>query len=73
MEARGVVAKPPSGLATGPPTMGAPTCVREDLQGGWGVDLLVLFSGQVADLSEDSTNPQQPVHMSSEGLKTSTN
>lgn len=69
-EARDVVAKPWSGLATGPPTTDSPTCVREDLWNRRGVDL-VFFSWQRADHSEDSTKTQQPVHMSSaERLKT---
>lgn len=40
MKARGVMAKPQSGLTTGPPAMGSPTCAHEDLQNRPGVDLL---------------------------------
>lgn len=62
----------PSPRAAWPQAMDSPTCVHEDLQNRWGVDLLVLLSWLVADCSKDSAKPQQLVHMSSrEGLKSS--
>lgn len=71
MEASGAVAKSQSsGLATDLPNMGSPTSVCQDLQGRWKVGV-VRFLWQVVDDSEDSTEIQQPVHMSS--LKPSMN